>query len=138
MFLRFHQEAEELAQLQSVEAEQGIEFTEKIVRLIHTERATAHENEQLRARIAELEGTQAPDVVERKLTEPAEAGSGPPPRVALPAPTRQARDVVHLPPVVQPKKAPHPVARRRWDDPLIAGKGPVFGGGYGINGGRET
>jgi hypothetical protein len=146
MFLRFHQEAEELAQLQSVEAEQGIEFTEKIVRLIHTERATAHENEQLRARIAELEGAQAPDVVERKLTEEPADDSNPPPRVALPAPTRQARvpltrsapEVVRVPPVVHPTKAPHPVARRRWDDPLIASKGPVFGGGYGINGGRET
>jgi hypothetical protein len=147
MFLRFHQEAEELAQLQSVEAEQGAEFTEKIVRLIHTERATAHENERLRARIAELEGARVPDVVERKLTEEPADYSDPPLSVASPAPTQQARaplkswapEVVHVPPsAVQPKKAPHPATRRRRDDPLIASKGPVFGGGYGINGGRET
>ena len=147
MYLRFHQEAEELAQLQSVEADEGVEFTKKIVELIHTERATAHENEELRARIAELEGTQAPDVVERKLTEPAAAADfNRPSRVVLPVAARQAREpltrsapeVVRVPPVVHPKKAPHPVARRRWDDPLIASKGPVFGGGYGINGGWET
>jgi hypothetical protein len=146
MFLRFHQEAEELAQLQSVEAEQGIEFTEKIVRLIHTERATAHENEQLRARIAELEGAGARDVAEPKLTEEPAADSDPPSDVAWPTAaqpareplTRSAPEVVRAPPVVQPTKAPHPLARLRWDDPLIASKGPVFGGGYGINGGRET
>ena len=146
MFLRFHQEAEELAQLRSVEAEQGVEFTKKIVRLIHTERATADENEQLRARIAELEGAQASNVVERKLAEPAAADFNPPSRVVLPVAARQAREpltrsapeVVRAPPVVHPTKAPHPVARRRWDDPLIASKGPVFGGGYGINGGRDT
>ena len=146
MFLRFHQEAEELAQLQSVEADEGVEFTKKIVQLIHTERATAHENEKLRARIAELEGKQASNVVERKLTEPAAADFNPPSRVVLPAAARQAREplmrsapeVVRAPPVVQPTKAPHPAARRRWDDPLIASKGPVFGGGYGINGGRDT
>lgn len=147
MFLRLHQEAEELAHLQSVEAEQGAEFTKKIVRLIHTERATAHENEQLRARIAELEGAGARDVAEPKFTEEPADGSDPPLSVASPAPTQQARaplkswapEVVCIhPPIVHPKKAPHPPARRRWDDPLIASKGPVFGGGYGINGGRET
>ena len=146
MFLRFHQEAEELAQLRSVEAEQGVEFTKKIVRLIHTERATADENEQLRARIAELEGKQASNVVERKLTEAAAADFNPPSMVVLPVAARQAHEplirsspeLVSAPLVVHPTKAPHPVARRRWDDPLIASKGPVFGGGYGINGGRET
>ena len=147
MFLRLHQEAEELAHLHSVEAEQGAEFTEKIVRLIHTERATAHENERLRARIAELEGAQAPDLVERKLTEEPADGSYPPLSVASPAAaqparrslTRSAPETVRIPPtIVHPKKAPHPAARRRRDDPLIARKGPVFGGGYGINGGWET
>lgn len=146
MFLRFHQEAEKLAQLQSVEAEEGVEFTKKIVRLIHTERATAHENEELRARIAELERAAARDVVERELTEETAADSDPPPSASLPAAALQARDrltrsvpeVVRVPQVMQPKKAPHPVARRRWDDPLVASKGPVFGGGYGINAGRET
>jgi hypothetical protein len=147
MFLRFHQEAEELAHLQSVEAEQGAEFTKKIVRLIHTERATAHENEQRRARLAELEGAGARDVAEPKLTEEPTADSDQPSDVALPAAAQPAREplarsapeTVRIPPpIVHPKKAPHPPARRRWDDPLIASKGPVFGGGYGINGGRET
>jgi hypothetical protein len=146
MFLRFHQEAEELAQLRSVQAEQGVELTQRLIRLIHTERATAHENEQLRARIAELEGAGARDVAEPKLTEEPAVDSDPPSDVALPAAaqpareplTRSAHEVVRAPPVVQPTKAPHPLARRRWDDPLIASKGPVFGGGYGINGGRET
>jgi hypothetical protein len=147
MFLRLHREAEELAQLQSVEDEQGAEFTKKIVRLIHTERATAHENEQLRARIAELEGAGARDVAEPKLTEEPAADSDQPSDVALPAAaqpareplTRSAPETVRMPPpIVHPKKAPHPPARRRRDDPLIASKGPVFGGGYGINGGRET
>jgi hypothetical protein len=85
--------------------------------------------------------------VERKLTEEPVDASYPPQSVASPAAaqkarrplTRSAPEVVHVPPsVVQPKKAPHPPARLRWDDPLIASKGPVFGGGYGINGGRET
>ena len=146
MFLRFHQEAEELAQLQSVEADEGVEFTKKIVQLIHTERATAHENEKLRARIAELERAGGGPAVEPKLTEAAAADFNPPSRVVLPAAARQAREplmpsapeVVRAPPVVHPTKAPHPAARRRWDDPLIASKGPVFGGGYGINGGRDT
>jgi hypothetical protein len=145
-FLRFHQEAEELAQLQSVEAEQGVAFTKKIVQLIHTERAAAHKNEDLRARIAELERAVGGPSVEPKLTEPAAADFNPPSRVVLPVAARQAHqplmrsapEVVRAPPVVHPTKVPHPAARRRWEDPLIASKGPVFGGGHGINGGRET
>ena len=147
MFLRLHREAEELAQLRSVQAEQGVELTQRLGRLIRAEGAAARENEELRARIAELEGAQAPDVVERKLTEEPATDSDPPSGVALPAAaqpareplTRSAPEAVRIPPpIVHPKKAPHPPARRRWDDPLIASKGPVFGGGYGINGGRET
>lgn len=147
MFLRLHQEAEELAQLRSVQAEQGVELTQRLGRLIRAEGVAARENEELRARIAELEGAGARDVAEPKLTEEPAADSDPPSGVALPAAaqpareplTRSAPEAVRIPPpIVHPKKAPHPPARRRWDDPLIASKGPVFGGGYGINGGRET
>ena len=146
MFLKYHQEAEEVEQSQSVEAEQTLEFTKKIVRLIRTERATAHENEELRARIAELEGRGGAPVVEPKLTEEAAAGFDPLSSGELPAAAQQVREplarlapeVVRAPPVTQANAAPSPAARRRRDDPLIPSKGPVFGGGYGINGGRQT
>lgn len=146
MFLKYHQEAEEVAQSQSVEAEQGLEFTKKIVRLIRTERATAHENEELRARIAELEGIVGAPVVEPKLTEEAAADFDPWSSGELPAATQQVREpltraapeVVRAPPVLHANTAPLPKTRRRWDDPLIPSKAPVFGGGFGINSGRET
>ena len=147
MFLKHHQEAEEITHLQSVEVAQGVELTQRLGRLIRTEGAAALENEKLKARIAELEGRGGAPVVKPNLTEETVADSYPPPSVALPAAalqereplTRSAPEVVRVPPpLAHPKKAPHPAARRRRDDPLIACKGPVFGGGYGINGGRET
>lgn len=146
VFLKYYQEAEDNARRRSVDTAYGVELTKYIAALIWGDSAAVRENERLRAQIAELEAAAAAHVVEPKLTEPAAADFNPPSRVVLPAATRQAREpfmrsapeVVSAPPVVHPTKAPHPVARRRWDDPLITSKGPVFGGGYGINGGRET
>lgn len=117
MFLKHYQEAEEITHLQSVEVAQGVELTQRFGRLIRTEGAAARENEELKARIAELEGRGGAPVVEPKLAEEAVADSYPPPSVALPAAalqvreplTRSAPEVVRVPPpLAHPKKHPTP------------------------------
>ena len=138
MFLRYHKEAEEVAQSQSVEAEQSSEFTKKIVRLIWKERATAHENEELRARIAELEGRVVAPVVEPQFTEEAVGEFDPLSSGEVAAATQQVREVVHAPPVIDANSAPLPKTQRRRDDPVIPSQVLRFGGGFGISGGRGT
>ena len=89
-----------------------------------------------RAQIAELEAAVAAQIVAPKVIEEAAKDSDPPSSFPRPPAGQEAPEVVRVPPVLHANKAPLPKTRRRWDDPLIPSKGPVFGGGYGITGGR--
>lgn len=139
MFLRFHQEAEEMERLRSVHAGQGIEFTRKIVRLLRTEGAAARENEQLRARIAELEGAGPSHVEVPQLTEEAEVDIDPPSGFALPAAPQQGSEplahsapkVDRVAPVTHTNAVAFPTAPRRLGDPLIPAKSIILKDGFG-------
>ena len=139
MFLKYHQEAEEITHLQSVEVAQGVELTQRIGRLIRTEGAAARENEELKARIAELEGRGSAPVVEPKLTEEAAADFDPPPGGKLPAGAQQVREPltrsvpqeVRAPPVIHANTAPYPAAPRRRGDPLVPSRPLVLRDGFG-------
>lgn len=145
MYLKLHHEAEVEAQRQSVDASKGVELTKYLARLIRNDGAAMRENERLKARIAELEGADGAHVVEPNSTKEAAADNDPPSRVVRPPAAQRACDhmrslpqVVNTRPLTPANTAPYPAAPRRRDDPLLPNKGPVFGGGYGINGGRET
>lgn len=146
MFLKLYREAEEMERLRSVQAGQGVEVTKMLARLIRTEGAAARENEQLRARIAELEGTGPSHVEAPELNEEVAEDRDPPSAIPLPASpqqacapfTRSVPEVVSAPPVMHANTVPYPAAPRRSGDPLIASPVLTFGGGYGINDGRVT
>lgn len=146
VFLKYHQEAENNARRQSVDTAQGVEFTKYISALIWGDSAAMRENARLRAQMAELEGAAAAHVVEPKLTEASAADGDPPSSVPSPAAGQPARrpltssapEVVRMSPVLHGNTAPNPKTRRRRDDPVIPSQVLSFGGGYGINGGRQT
>lgn len=140
VFLKYHQEAEDNARRRSVDTAQGVELTKYVAALIWGDSAAVHENERLRAQIAELEAAAAALAVEPNLTEAPAADSDPPSSVQSPAaaPQPRAPEVVRAAQVMHAAKAPIPRTRRRWDDPVIPSQVLSFGGGYGISGGRQT
>lgn len=139
MFLRFHHEAEELERLRSVQAGQGVEVTKMLSRIIRTQGAAARENEQLKARIAELEGAGPPHVEAPELTEEAEVDIDPSPSIALPPSARQASEpfahstpkVDRAAPVTQTNTVAFPAAPRRFGDPLIPSRLLILQDGFG-------
>ena len=146
MFIKLHREAEEMAQSQSVDAARGVEVTKMIARLLRSDGVAMRENEILKAKIAELEGALDSNLVlsERDVEPVPEinlaAGFVSPASVqpaAEPHP-RSVPEVICSPPSAPVITPPYPTATRRPTDPLIPSKVLSFGGGYGINAGRET
>lgn len=139
MFLRYHQEAEEMERLRSVQAGQGVEVTKMLARLIRTEGAAARENEKLRARIAELEGAGPPHIAAPELTEEADVDIDSSPSIALPASPLQAcapllrslPRVASASPVTNANAVRYPTAPRRLGDPLIPNKPIILKDGFG-------